>query len=509
MDDVTTLTIWVKLLFTYGPFALILLFIFFVEKRARAAVQEAPAKTKSVFVAIYSVMWFVIFGLAGFSMYAWYRDNFKKEFIVEGTFENLRGSETIVSNAERLFLRRVYGTGGRFDYEWRISSSKRLPEGTAFRFTFDRSNCSQEYYTDHELILHSSYYDSKVRILYDRTGDRLQARVDGVEQDLPALSVEAGAKTEEGTPMAASGGPLSELRTRLAGALAEIWCGTVYAQEASPEPSYRERLASNDALIRRQARQELAGDPSAQSLIETLLTREKDDYRLALGALVALNSKEEIEVSPEVQAAIVDLAAHPDPTMRQEARRFLVSRRSRDLEDMAEKKLAAAEGSGDRARAEALAGVRLELLYRRGIEETDREAAEAAFREAWALKDLLPAEERGVFAEPLFARWVEEYEKRFASRALADEHAKLTREPGQWFVVLESFPQSARHMADKRAEKLTGIGRQVNVVDTDLYPKLPSGLWALVLGPFPEAEAQEVLSEVRPRMPEAYATSGW
>lgn len=508
MDDIS---MWVKLLFTYGPFALIMLFVFFVERRAWAAMNAAPAKSKSVFVWVYSAVWLVIFGLVGFSVYAWSRVNLKKEFIVAGTFENLRGSETIASSAEPLFLRRVYGTGGRFNYEWRISTPERLPEGTPIPFTFDRSDCNRDYYTDHELVVHPSFYESKVRIIYDRNEDRLQASVDGVEEDLPVLSglADAGDEDGEGKPVAAvSGGWRSGLGARLAGALAEIWSGTAYAQEAVPEPAYRERLVSSDALIRRQARQELADDPSAGSLIEKLLIGEKGDYRLALGALVALNSKEGIEVGPEARSAIVDLAAHSDPRMRQEARSFLVNRRTGALDEMVAEKLEAARGAGDEARVEALAGLRIELLYRLGVEQTDREPAAAQFRQAWALKDLLAPEERETFADPLFEAWAGEYETRFSSRVLAGQLA-VAREIGQWFVVLESFPKTARLTADKRAELLRENGRQAKVVDTDLYPGLRSGLWAVVLGPFSGEKAEQVLAEVRAQVPTAYAKSGW
>jgi len=80
---------------------------------------------------------------------------------------------------------------------------------------------------------------------------------------------------------------------------------------------------------------------------------------------------------------------------------------------------------------------------------------------------------------------------------------------GTWFVVLGSFPRSEREKADQRLQSIQGSGYQASLIDTDNYPGLRSGLWAVVLGPYSKAGAKSVVDQVKVVRRDAYVKSGW
>jgi hypothetical protein len=80
---------------------------------------------------------------------------------------------------------------------------------------------------------------------------------------------------------------------------------------------------------------------------------------------------------------------------------------------------------------------------------------------------------------------------------------------GTWFVILGSFSKSERARADQRRDYFVGKGWNPTVIDTDLYPGLADGLWAVVIGPSSQAEAKELAATLKGNGEQVYAKSGW
>jgi uncharacterized caspase-like protein len=80
---------------------------------------------------------------------------------------------------------------------------------------------------------------------------------------------------------------------------------------------------------------------------------------------------------------------------------------------------------------------------------------------------------------------------------------------GDWFVILGSFPQAQRSDALSRQSWLRGQGIDAQVIDTDAYPNLTDGLYAIVLGPFGKAAAEANLPDARRFVGDAYVKSGY
>jgi len=87
------------------------------------------------------------------------------------------------------------------------------------------------------------------------------------------------------------------------------------------------RLESYDPLIRRDARNELAKQGTAAvPSINKVLVSKKSSYRLRLGIVVALNRMQDLKadsLSNDAYDAIVNASKDPDPTLSDEASRFL------------------------------------------------------------------------------------------------------------------------------------------------------------------------------------------
>lgn len=79
---------------------------------------------------------------------------------------------------------------------------------------------------------------------------------------------------------------------------------------------------------------------------------------------------------------------------------------------------------------------------------------------------------------------------------------------GAWFVILGSYPKADLGKAKERASYLQRLGYDARVIDTDNYPNLKSGLWAVVMGPYEKNYAQSMAGKTRSVVPEAYIKTG-
>jgi uncharacterized caspase-like protein len=79
---------------------------------------------------------------------------------------------------------------------------------------------------------------------------------------------------------------------------------------------------------------------------------------------------------------------------------------------------------------------------------------------------------------------------------------------GNWFVVLGSFPHADRRKATRRLNSLQSQGIDADLIDTDDYPNLTDGYYAVVLGPYSKATAQRTLPTARQYVGDAYIKAG-
>jgi cell division septation protein DedD len=79
---------------------------------------------------------------------------------------------------------------------------------------------------------------------------------------------------------------------------------------------------------------------------------------------------------------------------------------------------------------------------------------------------------------------------------------------GNWFVVLGSFPHADRRKATRRVNSLQSQGIDAEIIDTDDYPNLTDGYYAVVLGPYSKATAQRTLPTAREYVADAYIKAG-
>ncbi|MGH6826876.1 caspase family protein [Methyloceanibacter sp.] len=80
---------------------------------------------------------------------------------------------------------------------------------------------------------------------------------------------------------------------------------------------------------------------------------------------------------------------------------------------------------------------------------------------------------------------------------------------GDWLIILGSWPKSQKFKATQRLSYLNGRGVRARIVDTNQYPNLSAGLFAVVLGPYGKPLAEQTLSSLRGVVGDAYIKSGY
>jgi hypothetical protein len=79
------------------------------------------------------------------------------------------------------------------------------------------------------------------------------------------------------------------------------------------------------------------------------------------------------------------------------------------------------------------------------------------------------------------------------------EEAALTDQI--WLVIVESIPKSARTEAERSLARHKRRGLELELLDTDAYPMLKSGMWTLAMGPFDtKVQAEAAAAEIKPKV---------
>jgi len=79
----------------------------------------------------------------------------------------------------------------------------------------------------------------------------------------------------------------------------------------------------------------------------------------------------------------------------------------------------------------------------------------------------------------------------------------------KWFIILGSYPKVEREKAEERLTLLRPHGVGIRIVDTQDFPNLRIGLWAVVAGPFSKDTAEKEKSRLKAVIPDAFIKSGW
>src|SRR5687767_12630466 len=178
---------WIKLLYTYGPFAILVFLVFVTERKTRIAMKEAGRDEKQRMTVVYLLNWAVIFGLVLFSMYAWTRLNLSDEPTIKGRIDNLTGREVVSTGSAAFFVHRVYVLPGRAEYMWRLVGQKKFTEGEKILIVLDPNdpNLGEAGITNNELTIKKNFYDREVRITYRRDVNKLFVDDGGRPVELP------------------------------------------------------------------------------------------------------------------------------------------------------------------------------------------------------------------------------------------------------------------------------------------------------------------------------------
>ena len=316
---------WINILYTYGPFAFVILLLFPVERKLRKLKKEASQEPKTSdsekrnLGRLYMANWMVIFGLVFCCVVAWKLVNLDRRPQINGTIESVSDSEVLSSGGfEELYLHRIPQNNSRYvNYQWLLmKNQQRVDDGEVIVFTIDRSTTNSEVIYDYELPIRPAYYNSNVVVRLRRDNDDLY--LTGQEKPLTRRSRPIGVPSVSASQLASPW---------------DFFIPTVYAQTSQGPSSINDlaiALESPDALVRRKARADLANQDQAAalSLIDKVLQDPKVSYRTRLGVLVALANMPNLRGESLRQStitAIQNSLADSDETLRGEA--FILANR--------------------------------------------------------------------------------------------------------------------------------------------------------------------------------------
>lgn len=276
-----------------------------------------------MFRTVYLSNWIVILGAIIYCVIFWTLTYGGKPEIV-GTIENLSNKEVLGTTQAELYLHKKYKSLSLTDYQWRLVSDKRFPDGTkvSLTLTIPKPDIEKEGRLvptepdlwEYKLPIESYFY--KEGVLLKRKQNKLVLVRNGTEKELEGELLRDNALPKPPDEESASWGILP----------------VAHAQAAQPSFSAEEftiGLESPDIIVRRRARAELANQNPAITLpwIDQVLNGQSS-YRLRLGVIVALNgipkSKLSVDkIPPSTIEALQIAVGDPDYTMRNEAVNFL------------------------------------------------------------------------------------------------------------------------------------------------------------------------------------------
>ena len=325
---------WSNLLYTYGPYAILILLVGVIARQVYAEWQKADVNNKrqqTFYLVLNGMTWLMIFGVVVFSIYAWSIVNLTRRPQIEGTIENLPNVEILGTTSADLYLHKNPKGGGYSDYDLLLISKeqKQWADGAKVKLTIQapRPNSKDDDLYEYELPIRSDYYKTKVCL--KRKQNKLFLDYNNQETELLGGLLQSDALPSE---------VQSRVVTPASNLINAVWdlVPTAYAQAEqytkAAKPSFSAYeftvgLESPDAIVRRKTRYALSLQDQSVAIpwIDSVLKDQRSSYRLRLGVLVALNNMPNLyaeSLLPATKAAIQNSLNDPDDALRNEALRL-------------------------------------------------------------------------------------------------------------------------------------------------------------------------------------------
>ena len=322
---------WTSLLYTYGPNAVLILLIFVIERQVRSAWRKADNNNKreqTFFLALYGTTWLVIFGVAFFSIYAWWLINLSRRPQITGTIENLPNVEILGTTVADLYLHKNPKGGGYSDYDLLLinKDQKQWADGAKVKLTIQapRPNSRDDDLYEYELPIRSDFY--KTGVCLKRRQNKLFLDHNNKETELsggllPSNALPTGVESRNTAPTSTQSQSIWDL-VPTAYAQAEQFNKSARVEFSSYE--FTVGLESPDAIVRRKTRYALSLQDQSVAIpwIDSVLRDKASSYRLRLGVMVALNNMPNLyaqSLLPGTIKAIQNSLNDPDDALRNEA----------------------------------------------------------------------------------------------------------------------------------------------------------------------------------------------
>ena len=320
---------WAKILFTYGPFAILIFLVFVIERRIYSswrAANQNNKKEQTAFLGLYGFTWLVIFGVAVYSIYAWKRINLDRRPQIEGKIENLSNLETLGMTSADLYLNKIPKSVSVSDYRVLFvnNDNRRWQDGSKVRFTIQtppRPGNQDGDLFEYELPIRSDFYENGVTLR--RKQGKLFLDDRGEEKELHGSKLTGSAEPAPSDPAVQS-----QHWDLVPAAYAHGDQDYQQMSQSTPIEEFAIGLESPDAVVRRKTRAALAKQNPIVAVpwIQTVLEEPKSSYRLKLGVLVALNQMRDVtaqSLRPTTIAVVQTLLCDADDSLRNEAYSFL------------------------------------------------------------------------------------------------------------------------------------------------------------------------------------------
>jgi hypothetical protein len=484
---------WTNLLFTYGPFGLLVLFIFIVERISYNRLKQNP---QALTRCIYGGVWVMIAGLTFFSSYVWYSINLKNNAVIKGTVENLVGVETLTAQDASMFQNT--GTfGGHPSIKFRIETPKEIPDGDFIRLSFDRGKVppTVERQTGHYLTVKPEFYDDEITIRYKDY--KLFLHQDGKSTEIKPVNDSNIAPGPEEEP---------ELK-KPAGLVQQFANFSLLASPAYAAPLQKEQpfAPTNEVLIlqtgvpniavRKLARERLAdlGGKGIPLIEKILLDRGSNLYQRyeAILSLNGMNTAVSDKLSDEGKKAVAEATGHNDLNTRRAALRYLKDHPTpkvvKWLNEFSEEQ--ARKDGKESVGYKGLAIARFEVLYKIGVRKKDTygltsqpdprmQEAYEAFEDAWKLQPYVDNERRQISPKALWGwglalndHWVlnGKSDSGLLTKAKQKFQQMIDAANPKTYAFPEHIKKAQNYIADENPVHLNPIGAQPTVV---YYQKL-------------------------------------
>ena len=315
---------WSNILYTYGPFAILVFLVIVIERKVRLAWKQSDknnAGEQTFFRRLYGVTWVVIFCATVCCIYAWWQINLSRRPQITGRIENLPNTELVSTTCADLFLHKNPKGGGYSDYDLLLINKdhKQWADGAKVKFIIQtpNSNSEEEDLIEYSLLIRSAFY--RTGVVLRRSEKGLILDHDGKETELEGRPLSINT-----VPAVAQLEPTDSTWSLIPTAHAQTKGAQQQTQQGFSSYELMAGLESPDAIVRRKTRYQLSIQDQhlALPLINDILKDGASSYRLRIGALVALNNMPNLPAQslyPETIRAIQNSINDPDEVLRNEA----------------------------------------------------------------------------------------------------------------------------------------------------------------------------------------------